>query len=145
MGVLNGGGWVCIYSHQPLPICFPLSTNCGRSVPLVRMVRHCTSTFEIAMVSSNDYINGYSALNVSSDVGHSSRGRSRRAPRTVREDAKNIFYRTRHLRFFLVFQQPDGPRIGRTIRAWFRTVLSSPSDSPQCKCVICIVPIRGSL
>jgi hypothetical protein len=33
-----------------------------------------------------------------SDKG--SRGRSGRAPRTIREDAKNTFYRTRHLRVF---------------------------------------------
>jgi hypothetical protein len=43
-----------------------------------------------------------------SDKG--SRGRSGRAPRTVREDAKNTFYRTRHLRVFLVFTD-------RTVRA----------------------------
>jgi hypothetical protein len=36
-----------------------------------------------------------------SDKG--SRGRFGRAPRTVREDAKNTFYRTRHLQVFLVF------------------------------------------
>jgi hypothetical protein len=29
----------------------------------------------------------------------------------VREDAKNAFYRTRHLWVFLVFQRPDGPRL----------------------------------
>jgi hypothetical protein len=50
-----------------------------------------------------------SAFNVSSDVRQSSCGRSDRAPRTVREDAKNAFYRTRHLQVFLVFQRPDGP------------------------------------
>jgi hypothetical protein len=38
------------------------------------------------------------------------RGRSGRAPRTVREDAKITFYRTRHLRVFLVFTD-------RTVRA----------------------------
>jgi hypothetical protein len=43
-----------------------------------------------------------------SDKG--SRGRSGRAPRTVREDAKNTFYRTRNLRVFLVFTD-------RTVRA----------------------------
>jgi hypothetical protein len=37
-------------------------------------------------------------------------GRSGRAPRTVREDAKNTFYRTRHLRVFLIFTD-------RTVRA----------------------------
>jgi hypothetical protein len=40
----------------------------GRSAPLVRTVRPCTSTTEIATVSSNGYINGYNALNESSDV-----------------------------------------------------------------------------
>jgi hypothetical protein len=40
----------------------------GRSAPLVRTVRPCTSTATIATVSSNGYINGYYALNVSSDV-----------------------------------------------------------------------------
>jgi hypothetical protein len=43
-----------------------------------------------------------SALNVSSNVSQSSRGWSGRAPRMVRDDAKNAFYRTRHLRVFLV-------------------------------------------
>jgi hypothetical protein len=56
-----------------------------------------------------------------SDKG--SGGRSGRAPRTVREDAKNTFYRTHHLRVFLVFTD-------RTVRAWSRTVLASSSDSP---------------
>jgi hypothetical protein len=36
-----------------------------------------------------------------SDKG--SRGRSGRAPRTVREDTKNTFYRTRHLQVFRFF------------------------------------------
>jgi hypothetical protein len=35
----------------------------------------------------------------------------RLSPRTVREVAKNTFYRTRHLRVFLVFKRPDGPRL----------------------------------
>jgi hypothetical protein len=53
-----------------------------------------------------------SALNVSSDVRHSSCGWSGPTPRTVHEDAKNAFYRTRHLWvFFLVFHRADGPRL----------------------------------
>ena len=68
LGEVNGGGWGCIYSPQPLPSrCF-ISANRGRSALLVRTVRPCTSTAEIATVSSNGYINGYNALNVSSDV-----------------------------------------------------------------------------
>jgi hypothetical protein len=87
LGHVNGGGWGCIYSPQPLPSRCSLSANRGWSAPLVRMVRPCTPTAEIATVSSNGYINGYCALNASSDVRYRSRGRSGRAPRTVREDA----------------------------------------------------------
>jgi hypothetical protein len=59
---LNGGGWGCIYSHQPFPSHCLLSANRGQSVPLVRTVRPCTSTAEIAMVNSNGYINGYKCI-----------------------------------------------------------------------------------
>jgi hypothetical protein len=68
LGGVNGGGWGCIYSPQPLPSHCPLSADRGRSVPLIRTVRPCTSTAEIAIVSSKGYINDYYALNVSSDV-----------------------------------------------------------------------------
>jgi hypothetical protein len=80
LGEVNGGGWGCIYSPQPLPSRCSLSAGRGRSAPLVRTVRPCTSTAEIAMVSSNGYINNYFALNVSSDVRYRSRGWSGRAP-----------------------------------------------------------------
>jgi hypothetical protein len=107
---VNGGGWGCIYSPQPLPSRCSLSADRGMSAPLVRTVRPYTSTAENAMVSSNGYINGYIAFNVSSDVRYGSRRRSGRAPRTVREDAYNSFYRTRYLVVFLVFTD-------RTVRA----------------------------
>jgi hypothetical protein len=55
---INRGGWGCIYSHQSLPTRCLLSANRGRSMLLVRTVHPCTSTTEIATVSSNDYING---------------------------------------------------------------------------------------
>jgi hypothetical protein len=66
--VENGGGWGCIYSHQPLPSRCSNSANRGRSAPLVRTVRPCTSTAENTTVSSNGYINGYFTFNASSDV-----------------------------------------------------------------------------
>ena len=62
-GEVNGGGWGCIYSPQPLPSCCSFSVDRGRSAPLVRTVRPYTSTTTIATVSSNGYINGYYALN----------------------------------------------------------------------------------
>jgi hypothetical protein len=60
---VNGGDWGCIYSLQPLPSRCSNSADHGRSAPLVRTVRPCTSTAEIATVSSN----GYRAFNASSD------------------------------------------------------------------------------
>jgi hypothetical protein len=60
--ILNGGVWGCIYSHQPLLSRCSFSAERGRSTPLVRKVRPCTSTTEIATVSSNDYINGYKCI-----------------------------------------------------------------------------------
>jgi hypothetical protein len=68
LGEVNGGGWGCIYSPQPLPSRCPLFADRGRSAPLVWTVRPCTSMTEIATVSSNSYINDYYALNVSSDI-----------------------------------------------------------------------------
>jgi hypothetical protein len=65
---VNGGGWGCIYIPQPLPSRCSFSADRGLSVPLVRTVRPCTSTAEIATVSSNGYINGYNAYNASSEV-----------------------------------------------------------------------------
>jgi hypothetical protein len=113
LGEVNGGGWGCIYSPQPLPSRCSLSVDRGRSAPLVFTVRPCTLMATIATVSSNGYINGYYALNVLSDVRYNSHGRSGRAPRTVREDRYNSFYRTHHLRVFLVLHRLDGPRLRR--------------------------------
>jgi hypothetical protein len=114
--VLNGGGWGCIYIPQPLPSRCSFSADRGRSTLLVRMFRPFTSTAKITTVSSNGYINGYSAFmcrqmsdKAVADGPIMHPGRSGHAPRTVREDTKNAFYRTRHLRVFLVFQRPDGP------------------------------------
>jgi hypothetical protein len=122
---VNGGGWGCIYSPQPLTSCCPLSANRGWSALLVRTVRPYTSTTEIPTVSSNDYINGYNALNVSSDV----RKRQSRTIRSCTPDGPrgryNSFYRTCHLRVFRFYAD-------RTVRAWSRTVLAFPSDGPQC-------------
>jgi hypothetical protein len=59
---VNGGGWGCIYSLQPLPSRCSNSTDRRRSTPLVRTVCPCTSMSEIATVSSNGYINGYKCI-----------------------------------------------------------------------------------
>jgi hypothetical protein len=109
-GEVNGGGWGCIYSPQPLPSRCSFSADRGRSAPLVRTVRPCTSTATIAMVNSNDYINGYYALNALSDVRY---GQSRTVRPCTPDGLRgryNSFYRTRHLRVFRFFTD-------RTVRA----------------------------
>jgi hypothetical protein len=59
---VNGGGWGCIYSHQPLPSHCQPSVNRRRFMFLARTVRPFTSTSEIATFSSNNYINGYKCI-----------------------------------------------------------------------------------
>jgi hypothetical protein len=58
---VNGGGWGCIYSLQPLPSRCSFSADRGRSAPLVWTVRPYTSTTEITTVSSNGPWSGRSA------------------------------------------------------------------------------------
>jgi hypothetical protein len=60
-------GVVFIASNHFLVVA-PFSADSGRSAPLVWTVCPCTSTAEIATVTSNVYINRYSAFNASLDV-----------------------------------------------------------------------------
>jgi hypothetical protein len=151
--VVNGGGWGCIYSPQPLPSRCSISANRGRSAPLVRTVRPCTSTTEIPTVSSNSYINGYNALNASSDVRYGSRGRSGRAPWTVREDA--IIHFTEPVTFGFFGSAPtrrSAPEAGRSALGlgrcllFHRTVSSVDLCFLQCSCPrLTLVPGRSAL
>jgi hypothetical protein len=59
---LNGGGWGCIYSHQPLPSHCSFFADRGWSAPLVQTVHPCSSTAEIATDGGNGYINGYKCI-----------------------------------------------------------------------------------
>ena len=107
---LNGGGWGCIYSHQPLPSCCSNSANRGRSAPLVRTVRPCTSTAEtqwLAVTAISTTILHLMHRQMSDKGSH---GRSSRAPRTVREDA--IIHLSDPVTFgFSVPHLSDGPRV----------------------------------
>jgi hypothetical protein len=60
-------GVIFIASNHFLAVAPFLPTADG-PCPLVRTLRPCTSTSGIATVSSNGYINSYSAFNASSDV-----------------------------------------------------------------------------
>jgi hypothetical protein len=54
--VVNGGGWGCIYSPQPLPSRCSFPANHERSAPLVRTIRPCTPMAQIATVSSSNIL-----------------------------------------------------------------------------------------
>jgi hypothetical protein len=121
LGLLNGSGWVVFIATNHflvvgsfLPPADGLRPWFGRSVSAHQRLK-----------SQRSAVSAISALNVSLDVRHSSRERSGCAPRTVRDDAKNAFYRTHHLRVFLVFQRPDDPSL-------VPNGLASPSNNPQC-------------
>jgi hypothetical protein len=93
---VNGGGWGCIYSHQPLSSrCSFLPTAdgppawSGRSTPADQRLKTQRSAVMAIL---------HLMCRQMSDKA--SRGRSGRAPRTVSDDAYNSFFRTRHLRVF---------------------------------------------
>jgi hypothetical protein len=108
---VNGGGWGCIYSHQPLPSrCSILPTADGppswpgRSAPEDQRLK----TQRSAVTAISTAISHLMRCQMSDEA---SRGRSGRAPRTVRKAPYNSFLRTRHLRVFSVSYLPDGPRL----------------------------------
>jgi hypothetical protein len=109
LGVVNGGGWGCIYSHQPLPSrCSILPTVdgppawSGRSAPVDQRLKTQWS----AVTAISTAILHLMRRQMSDKA---SCGRSGRAPRTVREDA--IIHFSEPVTFgFLVPHLPDGPR-----------------------------------
>ena len=141
---MNGGGWGCIYSHQPLPSRWAILLSadgppswCGRSAPVdqrLKMQRSAVTAISTAIL--------HLMRRQMSDKA--SRGRSGRAPRTVREDA--IIYFVEPVTFGFFGSSPTGrsaPEAGRSARGHRRsalllqTVHSADSD-------FCIGSVRGS-
>jgi hypothetical protein len=141
---VNGGGWGCIYSHQPLPSRYSilLSTDgpparSGRSAPVdqwLKMQRSAVMAISTAIL--------HLMRRQMSD--RPSRGRSGRAPRTVRESA--IIHSSEPVTFGFFGTLPTGrsaPEAGRSERGLrrsaliLRTVHSADSD-------FCIGSVRGS-
>ena len=130
---MNGGGWGCIYNHQPLPSrCTFLPTAdgprpwSGRSAPAdQRLKTHRSAVTAILHLMRRQM----------SDKA--SRGRSGRAPRTVREDA--IIHLAEPVTFGFFGSSPTGrsaPEPGRRL-LFHRTVRSRD----MC---FCIGSVRGS-
>jgi hypothetical protein len=144
LGEVNGGGWGCIYSHQPLPSRYSilLSTDgpparSGRSAPVdqwLKMQRSAVMAISTAIL--------HLMRRQMSD--RPSRGRSGRAPRTVREPT--IIHSSEPVTFGFFGTLPTGrsaPEVGRSERGLrrsaliLRTVHSADSD-------FCIGSVRGS-
>ena len=125
MDEVNGGGWGCIYSHQPLPSRWAILLSadgppswCGRSAPIdqrLKMQRSAVTAISTAIL--------HLMRRQMSD--RASRGRSGRAPRTVREDA--IIHFTEPVTFGFFGSSPTGrsaPKAGRFARCLGRCLLS---------------------
>jgi hypothetical protein len=134
---VNGGGWGCIYSHQPLPSrCSILPTAdgppawSGRSAPVDQRLK----TQRSAVTAISTAILHLMCRQMSDKA---SRGRSGRAPRTVREDA--IIHFSEPITFGFFCSSPTGRStrgLGRSL-LFLRTVRSVDLD-------FCIGSVRGS-
>jgi hypothetical protein len=107
---VNGGGWGCIYSHQPLPSRCSILLSAdgppawsGRSAPVDQ--RRKTQRSAVTAIST-----AISHLMRRQMSDKASRGRSARLARTVREAAIIHFFEPVTCGF-LVSHLPDGPRL----------------------------------
>ena len=144
MDFLNGGGWGCIYSHQPLPSrCSILLSadgpraRSGRSAPVdqrLKMQQSAVTAISTAIL--------HLMRRQMSDKA--SRGRSGRAPRTVREDA--IIHFSEPATFGFFGSSPTGrsaPEARRSARGHERSLLFlRPVRSAYLD--FCIGSVRGS-
>jgi hypothetical protein len=141
---VNGGGWGCIYSPQPLPSRCPFLPTAdgprpwsGRSTPVLQRLKLQRSA--VTTISTTIY---HLMRRQMSDKG--SRGRSGRAPRTVREDA--IIHFTEPVIFGFFGSSPTGwsaPEAGRSELGLGRCLLFLRTVHSIDLC-FCIGSIRGS-
>jgi hypothetical protein len=141
---MNGGGWGCIYSHQPLPSrCSFLSTAdgprpwSGRFAPVDQRLK----TQRSAVTAISTAILHLMCRQMSDKGSH---GRSGRAPQTVREDAINHF--TELVTFGFFGSSPTGrsaPEVGRSARVLGRCLLSLRTVR-SVDMGFCIGSVRGS-
>jgi hypothetical protein len=140
---VNGGGWGCIYSHQPLPSrwAFLLSADgppswCGRSAPVdqrLKMQRSAVTAISTAILH----------LMRRQMTDRASRGRSSRLALTVREAAKIHFSEPVTFGFFGFL--PTGrsaPEAGRSARGLGRSLLFLRTVCSGNLC-FCIGSVRG--
>jgi hypothetical protein len=140
---LNGGGWGCIYSHQPLPRrCSFLPTAddppawSGRSASVDQRLK----TQRSAVTAISTAILHLMCRQMSDKA---SRGRSGRAPRTAREDA--IIHLAEPVTFAFFGSSPTGrstPEPGRFARGLGQCLLFHRTVCSRDTC-FCIGSVRG--
>jgi hypothetical protein len=143
LGVVNRGGWGCIYSHQPLSSrCSILPTAegppawTGRSAPVDQWLK--TQRSAVTAISTAIL---HLMCRQMSDKG--SRGRSGRAPRTVREDAIIHFAEPVTFRLFGSLRTGrSAPEAGRSARRLGRCLLFHRTVRSRDIC-FCIGSVRG--
>jgi hypothetical protein len=141
---VNGGGWGCIYSHQPLPSCCSILPTAdgppawsGRSAPVdqrLKTQRSAVTTISTAIL--------HLMRRQMSDKA--SRGRSDHAPRTVREDA--IIHFSEPVTFGFFGSSPTGwsaPEAGRIAQGLGRSLLFLRTVR-SVDLYFCIGSVRGS-
>ena len=121
---MNGGGWGCIYSHQPLPSRCSILLSAdgppawsGRSAPVDQRLK--TQWSAVTAIST-----AISHLMRRQMSDKASRGRSGRATRTVREDA--IIHFSEPVTFGFFGSSPTGrsaPKAGRSAQGLGRSLL----------------------
>ena len=144
MDEVNGGGWGCIYSHQPLPSRWTILLSAdgprarsGRSAPVdqrLKMQRSAVTAISTAIL--------HLMRRQMSDKA--SRGRSGRAPRTVREAA--IIHFSEPVTFGYFGFSPTGrsaPESRRSACGLGRCLLALRTVHSVDLC-FCIGSIRGS-
>ena len=143
MDEVNGGGWGCIYSHQPLPSRWAILPSadgppswCGRSAPVDQRLK----TQRSAVTAISTAILHLMRRQMSD---RASRGRSARLARTVREAAKIHFSEPVTFGFFGFL--PTGrsaPEAGRSARGLGRSSLFLRTVCSGNLC-FCIGSVRG--
>jgi hypothetical protein len=130
LNVEDWSGWGCIYSHQPLPSRCSILLSAdgppawsGRSAPVDQRLK----TQQSAVTAISTAILHLMRRQMSDKT---SRGRSGRAPLTVREAAIIHFSEPVTFGFFRFLTYRTVRARGRTVRTRARTVLAFSPDRP---------------
>jgi hypothetical protein len=121
--VVNGGGWGCIYSLQPLPSRWSFSVDCGRSVPAHQRLKSQRSTVTAISTAIEHLMRRQMSDKavVDGPTVH---------PRQSARMLKMNFTEPVAFGFFWFCNNWMVRACGLAVRAWSRTVLAFPSDGP---------------